>query len=188
MWHTDGFHLHAQACAGSGWCACARQEAALRCSPLQPCQGPVQWIGVGRCAGAALGCGARSGFSVCLHTVVSAGLTAAETSDLFALVVIVADRQWVVGFLTLMNRSMLALGFSVLWIHEPLILLPLYNNGYMKVEGNQAASHFPLIFLGSSWSWFYLFAPGKGLLFASSSSQALGCAGFRVQLCEGGPC
>lgn len=41
---------------------------------MQPCQGPVQWMGVGGCAGAALGCAAHSGFSVCLHTVVSAGL------------------------------------------------------------------------------------------------------------------
>ena len=63
---------------------------------------------------------ACSGFTACLHALVSAGLRVVETSDLFALGVIVVEGQRVIGFLTLMNgRSMLALGFNVLWINEP---------------------------------------------------------------------
>lgn len=76
--------------------------------------------GVCRRAGGALGCAAHSGFTVCLHALVLAGLAGVENRDLFALVVIVVEGQWVIDFLTLMNgRSTLALGFSVLWINEP---------------------------------------------------------------------
>lgn len=82
---------------------------------------PCSSAGVHRCAGGVLGCGVhRSGFTLCLHALVSAGLTGVETSDLFALVVMVVEGQWVIGFLSLMNvRSMLAPGFNVLWINEP---------------------------------------------------------------------
>lgn len=67
-----------------------------------------------------------------------------------------------------------------------MILLLSYNNSYVKFEADQAVPHFSLVFLGSSWSLIYLFTPGKGLLFASSSSEASGLAGCGVHLCGGG--
>lgn len=48
-----------------------------------PSCGPI--AGVGRCVGSTLGCASRGGFTVCLHTLFSAGHTGAGTSDVRAL-------------------------------------------------------------------------------------------------------
>lgn len=103
----DGFVFGKRQLCGAT--ACSRAE-------VLPCSG----AGVRGHAGGTLGCAACSGFTACLNALVSAGLRVVETSDLFALGVIVVEGQRVIGFLTLMNgRSMLALGFNVLWINEP---------------------------------------------------------------------
>lgn len=66
-------------------------------------------------------------------------------------------------------------------------VLPLSrSNGHVTLRQVKLSLVFLLVFLGSSWSWIYLFTPVKGLLFASCSFEGSGRAGCGVHLRGGG--